>query len=78
MAGTQRVVGRVVGDEDGAWGYSGPLWVTVDINGMGLFLKEGCGWITKGVEGRSGGEFSLSLCSQFRDKKRHACSGNGV
>lgn len=67
MAGTQRVVGRVGRDEGGAWGYCGPLWVTVDINGMGLFLKEGCGWITKAVEGHSGGENSLRPCSQFWD-----------
>lgn len=33
------------------------------INGLGLSLKEGCGWITNGVEGHSGEENSLSLCS---------------
>lgn len=28
---------------------SGPLWVTMNINGLGLALKEGCGWITNRV-----------------------------
>lgn len=67
MAGTQGVAGRVVGGEDreakGGWGSCGLLWVTVDISDVGLSLKEGCGWIAKGLEGHSGGENSLSLCS---------------
>lgn len=62
-----KVIERVIRDEDreaeGAGGCSGQLWVTVDISGLGLSLKEGCGWVTKGVGGHSGGENSLSLCS---------------
>ena len=66
MAGTQRKSSRDCGRRrrqggEGGWGFSELL--TVDINGLGLSLKEGCGWITKGMESPSGGETSLRLCS---------------
>lgn len=61
-----------------ACGHSGPLWV----NGGGLLLKEGYGWVTERSEGRSGGEKSpgplltvpgLERTSMFRKRCLDKC-----